>query len=121
MAQNSPHIFGAAFICTSTAPEPHQVQIEKFMNEAVPSCGLKFLEWSKVTRFPQHTAEASHCNSSENDVNVYGRVQLLWQLLLIWLSLQIGPRKRNAASNDLFADSLWTQFLLLGTDYFSAD
>ena len=31
----------------------------------------------------------------EDDVNVYGRVQLPWQLSLIWPSLWMGPRKSS--------------------------
>ena len=83
--QNSPHFF----VLLLTAPEQHQNHIRY---------GLRSL-WTKPHR---HTirpcaAKASHCNSSEDDVSVYGRVQLPWQLVLIWLSSWMGPRKSSAA------------------------
>ena len=34
---NSPRYFGAAFISTRAAPEPHQERTKEFMNEAAPA------------------------------------------------------------------------------------
>ena len=67
---NCPHFFGA-FIRNKAAAEQHQVRTEEISEQSVPSSGLKFLAWSTVTRFPPCVAKASHCDSSEDDINVY--------------------------------------------------
>ena len=96
----SPRYFGAAFISTRSAPGADQRVYERSSTNLRP----KFLARSKVTHAYIALTRASGASNTARKFCEYGalplciwRVQLPWQLSLMWPSSRMGHRKSSAA------------------------